>query len=159
PRSLHHGFRRVVFAAAIAISYTTGVFAQSATASLSGTVTDDTGGALPGVTITIVNKANGVAQTQVTNAEGRYRVLALPPAPYEIRAELTGFSAVTREVTLRVGTDGTVDLKLAVGGLAENLTVTGEAPLVEVTKSQPSSVVEASQLQALPTITRNFLTL
>jgi outer membrane receptor protein involved in Fe transport len=133
--------------------------AQSATANVSGVVTDDTGGALPGVTVTIVNKSNGVSQNQVTSAEGRYRAVALPPAPYEIRAELAGFTTVTREVTLRVGSDGTVDLKMAVGGLAENLTVTGEAPLVEVTKSQPSSVVEASQLQTLPTITRNFLTL
>jgi hypothetical protein len=147
----------------LAVSFTFGMplgaGAQSATGSVSGIITDDTGGALPGVTVTIVNKANGVSQSQVTSPEGRYRAVALPPAPYEIRAELAGFTAVTREVTLRVGSDGTVDFKMAVGGLAENLTVTGEAPLVEVTKSQPSSVVEASQLQALPTITRNFLTL
>lgn len=148
-----------MLAAALVAARPSQLWAQSATAAVSGVVTDDTGGALPGVTVTIVNKANGVTQVQVTNPEGRYRAVALPPAPYEIRAELAGFTGVAREVTLRVGSDGTVDLQMAVGGLAENLIVTGEAPLVEVTKSQPSSVVEASQLQALPTITRNFLTL
>ncbi len=133
--------------------------AQIASASVSGLVTDDTGGALPGVTVTIRNKANGVTQTMVTGPEGRYRIVALQPAPYEIAAELTGFGTMRREVTLLVGSDVTADFHLTVATLAENVTVTGETPLVQVTKSQPSSVVEGDQLKVLPTITRNFLTL
>src|SRR5215203_7190108 len=58
--------------------------AQSATASVGGAITDETGGALPGVTITIANKANGVTQTVVTGPDGRYRVVALQPATYEL---------------------------------------------------------------------------
>jgi outer membrane receptor protein involved in Fe transport len=134
-------------------------FAQSATASLGGVVTDDTGGALPGVAITIANKANGVTQTLVTGPDGRFRAVALQPATYELTAELTGFGALRRTLTLFVGTDATMDFKLGVASLAENITVAAVSPLVEVTKAQPSSVVEASQLQTLPTITRNFLTL
>ena len=72
---------------------------------------------------------------------------------------MLGFGAVRRSLTLFVGTDATVDLRMGVASLAENITVAAESPLVEVTKAQPSSVVEASQLQTLPTITRNFLTL
>jgi outer membrane receptor protein involved in Fe transport len=134
-------------------------FGQIASSSLSGVITDDTGGALPGATVTITNRANGVTQTAVTGSEGRYRVVALQPALYEIVAELAGFGTAKREITLFVGTDATVDVRLTVASLAENLTVSAESPLVQVTKSQPSSVVEADQLKTLPTITRNFLTL
>jgi carboxypeptidase family protein/TonB-dependent receptor-like protein len=134
-------------------------FGQSASASVSGVVTDQTGGALPGVTITIANRSNGVTQTLVSGPEGRYRVVALQPAPYELTAELSGFGTVKRALTLFVGTDATADFRLGVAGLAESITVAAQSPLVEVTKAQPSAVVEASQLQTLPTITRNFLTL
>jgi outer membrane receptor protein involved in Fe transport len=133
--------------------------ARSAGASVGGVVTDETGGALPGVTVTIANRSNGVAQTVVTGSEGRYRAVALQPASYDITADLQGFARVKRDVTLFVGTDAEVDFRLTVAGLSENLTVAAEVPLVAVTKSQPSSVVEAQQLLALPTITRNFLTL
>src|SRR4030095_2662014 len=65
--------------------------AQSAPASVCALVTDDTGGALPGVTITVANKSNGVTQTLVTGADGRFRAVALQPAPYEITGGLGGF--------------------------------------------------------------------
>lgn len=132
---------------------------QSATAIVSGTVTDDTGGALPGVTITVANRSNGVAQTLVTGPEGRFRAVALQPAPYELTAELAGFATIKRIITLNVGSDATVDFKMGVASVSESITVAAQSPLVEVAKAQPSSVVEASQLQTLPTITRNFLTL
>ena len=133
--------------------------AQMTGASLSGQITDETGGALPGVTVTITNKTNGVAQTAVTGPEGRYRVVALQPAVYEIAAELAGFGTAKRDITLFVSADATADFKLSVAGLSENLTIAAEVPLIEVTKSQPSSVVQGDQLRSLPTITRNFLTL
>jgi hypothetical protein len=133
--------------------------AQSVGASVGGVITDETGLALPGVIVTITNRSNGVVQTVVTGPEGRYRAVALQPAPYDIKADLQGFATITRDVTLFVGTDAEVDFKMTVAGLSENLTVAAEIPLVAVTKSQPSSVVESSQLLALPTITRNFLTL
>jgi len=132
---------------------------QSVAANIGGTVTDDTGGALPGVTISVVNKANGVSTAVVTGPEGRYRIVELQPAAYEISAELAGFAVQKRNITLNVGTDATLDFRLGVATVTESLTVTGEAPLVQVSKSQQSSVVEAEQLRTLPTITRNFLTL
>src|SRR6516225_9487009 len=101
-------------------------------ASVSGTVKDTTGGALPGVTVTITNKANGTSQTQVTGPEGNYRAVNLQPAPYEIIATLSGFAASTRTITLLVGADATIDLTLGVASVSESLTVTGASPLVEV---------------------------
>lgn len=133
-------------------------FAQlGGAANISGVVTDDSGAALPGVTITITNTANGRAQTLVSSGEGRYRFVALQPGPYLITAELQGFGTIRREATLVVGADATLDLTLAVGGVAETVTVLGEAPLIEVAKSQPSSIITGEQLESLPVLSRNFL--
>jgi hypothetical protein len=143
-------------AACLVLGYGT-AFAQSA--NVGGSVTDQTGGALPGVTVTITNKNNGAVQSLVTGAEGNFRAVALQPAPYEIKAELSGFATVKRDVTLNVGGDLTVDLKLGVANLEEALTVTGESPLVEVAKAAPSSVVTADQIESLPVLSRNFLVL
>ena len=136
------------------------VYAQiGGAANIAGVVTDDSGGALPGVTVTITNKANGRAQTLVTSGEGRYRAVALQPGPYEVAAVLQGFATVRREIVLVVGADATLDITLGVASLAETVTVVGEAPLIEVAKSQPSSVITAAQLEALPVLSRNFMVL
>ena len=128
-------------------------------ANIAGVVTDDSGGALPGVTVTITNTATGRAQALTTNGEGRYRAVALQPGPYEVAAELQGFSAVRRGITLVVGADATLNVTLGVATLAETITVTGETPLIEVSRSQPSSVITAAQLENMPVISRNFLVL
>jgi hypothetical protein len=108
------------------------------------------------VTITITNRSNGFVQTFVTGERGNYRVVALQPAPYEIRAELSGFAPVVKQIVLTVDTDATIDFKLGVAALTETLTVVGETPLVEVTRSQPSAVVTGQQIENLPTLSRNF---
>jgi carboxypeptidase family protein len=128
-------------------------------ANIAGVITDDSGGALPGVTVTITNTATGRPQTLVTNDEGRYRAVALQPGPYEVSAELQGFATLRRGITLVVGSEATLDLELGVANLAETITVTGEAPLIEVAKSQPSSVITAAQLESLPVLSRDFLVL
>jgi len=128
-------------------------------ASVGGVVTDDTGAALPGVTVTIVNKNNGATQTLVTGPGGNYRAVNLQPAPYELAAELTGFAVNRKSVTLFVGADATIDFTLGVAALSENVMVVGENPLVEVAKAQPSSVIVGEQLAALPVLDRNFLVL
>src|SRR5438477_2736601 len=109
--------------AAIVSSWSGAAIAQGTGANVGGVVSDDTGGALPGVTVTITNKANGAAQTIITGAAGNYRAVALQPAPYEVRAELSGFSTVKKNVTLTIGADVTLDIRLGVGSLQESLTV------------------------------------
>ncbi|MGE3843901.1 MAG: TonB-dependent receptor [Vicinamibacterales bacterium] len=128
-------------------------------ASLGGTVTDDSGGALPGVTVTVLNRSNGATQTLITGPEGTYRAVNLAPAPYEVTAELSGFATQKLAVTLVVGADATLNFTLAVATLAETVTVVGESPLVEVSKATPSSVIVGEQLAALPVLDRNFLVL
>ncbi len=126
-------------------------------ASVGGTVKDDTGGTLPGATVTVTNRNTGALQNFVTGPEGNYRAVNLQPGPYEIAVELTGFGAQRKGIQLLVGIDETVDFALKLASLSESVSVVGEAPLVEVTKAAPSSVVNGEQLASLPVLDRNFL--
>ena len=128
-------------------------------ANVGGAVVDESGAALPGATVTVTNTATGRTQALVTSGDGRYRAVALPPGPYLVTADLQGVSTVRRNVVLVVGADAELNITLGVGTVSESVTVTGEAPLVEVGKSQPSSVISAAQLEQLPVLSRDFLVL
>src|SRR5436309_14207122 len=141
----------VLVLALIAALMSTRAYAQiGGSANIGGAITDDSGAALPGVTVTVTNRANGRSQALVTGGDGRYRAVALQPGPYQIEASLQGFGTVRREITLVVGADAALDLKLGVANVSETVTVVGETPLVDVGKSQPSSVITAEQLEGLP---------
>ena len=149
----------------IALALLTGVcngptpaFAQVG-AALGGFVSDDTGASLPGVTVTITNTSNGTAQVLVTGADGNYRAIGLSPAPYQVNVQLNGFAPDARTLTLTIGADAKVDFKLRVATVQETITVSGEVPLVETARSEPTSVVLADQIAALPVLDRNFLSL
>lgn len=132
--------------------------AQTDTGSVAGTVVDESSGALPGVTITVTNLANGQVRTSVTNESGRYQVTALPPSRYSIKAEIQGFATVLRpEVTVNVGSVIDVDLTMQVSTVQETVTVTGEAPIVESTRADLSNVITAEQLDSLPSKGRQYL--
>jgi hypothetical protein len=106
------------------------VFAQT-TASITGTVTDDTGAVVPQTAVTISNIGTGQKRNVVTDVRGQYRALSLEVGQYEIRAESAGFTPVVRSgINLVVGQQAVVDVQLKVGALQEALTVTEEAPLV-----------------------------
>jgi hypothetical protein len=126
---------------------------------IGGSVLDESGAALPGATVTVTNLSNGFTETFVTGERGNYRAVALPPATYEIRVELSGFAIVTRRIVLTVGTDATVDIRMGIASVTENVTVVGETALVEVNRSQPSSVITNEQIESLPTLQRNFQSL
>ena len=128
-------------------------------AAIGGEVTDDTQSALPGVTVTLTNANTGATQAIVTGPEGNYRAVNLPPGPYTLVAELAGFAEYRRSLTLLVGANTTINITMTVATLNESIVVTGESPLVEVSKAQPSSVIVGEQLAALPVLDRNFLVL
>ncbi len=107
--------------------------AQTGQGSLRGYVRDSQSGALPGVTITATSPELLRPVTAVTNEEGYYRLINLPPGTYALAAELTGFSAFKREgVLLRAGATFAVDIELSLGTLQETVTVSGDSPMVEV---------------------------
>ncbi|HYO76890.1 MAG TPA: TonB-dependent receptor, partial [Thermoanaerobaculia bacterium] len=133
------------------------LFAQSSTGSISGTITDDSGAALPGVTVTATSVATGATRTAVTNETGYYEVALLPPADYNVDATLEGFQPVRRgNVTVNVGSSVTLDVTLRVG-ISDTVTVVGSAPLVETERTQISSVVNETAIENLPTNGRNFI--
>jgi len=127
-------------------------------ANVGGVVTDTTGAAVPGATVTITNTNNGETQVLKAGAEGTYRAVNLPPATCQISAEAPGFGANKKSVALLVGSDVTLDFPLGVAGVSETVTVTGEAAaLVETNKSAPKSVVDSTELSDLPVLNRQFL--
>ena len=132
-------------------------FAQEAT--LTGTITDSTGGVLPGVNVVAVNEGSGNQFESVTDARGVYRIPARV-GTYRITAQLTGFSTVNRTgVNLLVGQTATINLQMAPSTLQETVTVTGEAPLIETTTSKLGGNIDPNQVQELPVAGRNWMAL
>src|SRR5918996_636164 len=128
-------------------------------ATLSGTVTDSTGGVLPGVTITAVHEASGNTFEGVTDERGVYRISARIGV-YRVTAMLQGFATVTRSgLELLVGQQALVNLQLPPSGVQESVTVTGEAPLVDFTTSSLGGNVDPRQTQELPVNGRDWLAL
>src|ERR1044071_6868187 len=120
--------RRVLLALAFFAMLPLGAWAQEAT--LSGTVTDSTGGVLPGVTITATHTATGNIFVAVTDERGGYRV-PVRVGQFRVDAELPGFGTVTRPIELLVGQTAVLNLQMAPSAVQESVTVTGEAPLID----------------------------
>src|SRR5262249_48087268 len=141
-----------IFALMLAIVLTAHLAeAQTTTAAVLGTVTDTQKAVLPGVTVTARNVETGSEAREVTDGHGRFRLAGLRPGIYNIRAEIGGFS--TREkkgIQLFLGQEATIDFEVAVAGVQETVTVTTAAPVVEVTKSEVSNVIDKKQIDALP---------
>lgn len=127
------------------------------TASISGVVHDVSGGALPGVTVTARSLETGFTRTVVTDEAGRYRALSLAVGPYEVRAELAGFKTDIRSgINLTIGQDALVNLVLAIGEIAEQVVVSGDAPLINATTTQTAGLVGAYEIKSLPLNGRGF---
>ncbi|MBI4483280.1 MAG: TonB-dependent receptor [Acidobacteria bacterium] len=134
--------------------------AQQTTGTIGGIVKDETDARVPGVSVTIKNVDTGIARTALTDEEGRYHVPNLSPGNYEVRAELPGFQTIVRSgVTVTVGGESVVDVTLKVGELADQITITGEAPLVQTSTSDLSGLVEQKKIIDLPLNQRNFIQL
>jgi Carboxypeptidase regulatory-like domain/TonB dependent receptor len=127
-------------------------------ASVTGTVTDSTGGVLPGVTVRGIHEATGNSFETVTDERGTYR-LPVRIGVLRITAVLQGFNAPTRNVDLLVGQTAVVNLQMSPTGVAESITVTGEAPLIETTTSSLGGNVDPRQVGELPANGRNWISL
>jgi hypothetical protein len=132
------------------------LFAQ-ATATISGRVVDQAGAVLPGATVVITNAGTGATRETVSNAEGLYIVPALDPGMYSVKAQLTGFTAQSRDnIELITGSNLSVELELGIAALQENLTVTGQAPLVETTQATLASSIRQQEVVQIPMINRSM---
>jgi outer membrane receptor protein involved in Fe transport len=138
----------VVALVAIAIGSTS---AQELRGRIDGVVTDNTGGVLPGVTVTVSGPALIQQQVTVTGADGSYRFPALPTGMYTLVFELSGFQTVRRE-QLRVGlaTTVTVNTQMPLAGVEETLTITGESPVVDVRNTNVGTSFTKELMQDIP---------
>ena len=137
------------------------LFSQSSIASgeVKGTVTDPSGAVIPGVTVTATNAATGLNRAIVTGNEGEYRFLLLPPGRYDVSAELSGFTTqVRKDVAVLVGEIVPVDFRLQVGMASETITVTGEAPVIEIERARQSETITETYIRNLPIDRRDYLT-
>jgi carboxypeptidase family protein/TonB-dependent receptor-like protein len=139
--------------------FAVGAFAQASGGGLHGRVADETGGALPGVTVTVTNPDTGFSRTTVTGADGAYTFTVLPVGHYTLVADLAGFAAVTNKgVEINVATDRALNVTLRQAAVKEQITVTAEAPLV-ATSPSVGTVVSQQELQNLPLNGRQFANL
>ncbi len=134
--------------------------AQVSTATLSGTVIDESKGVLPGANVTATDLATGRTYSAVTDARGEYRLVNMAPGLYKVHIELSGFATTEfPQVELLVGQSVSLPVSLKVAALAETLTVSGEAPLINTRSSQVAGNVDRRQMEDLPLQGRNWLQL
>src|SRR5437867_6115326 len=134
--------------------------AQVTGATLSGTVTDTSGAVIPGVTISIKNRATGVGRTVMADEAGLYSAPNLQAGGYDVTATQPGFSTVVQSnITLTVGAQQQLNITMKVGETAQVVEVTSAAPLVQVNSSVISGVVESKQILDIPLNGRDWASL
>jgi hypothetical protein len=147
----------LIFALIVGWGATAPALAQQATSELRGSVVDQQGAVLPGVTIVARNQDSGLFREAVSNVDGSYFMTAMIPSVYEISAELPGFKKYSqRDVRLEVGKTTTVQIRLEVGTIQESVTVTAESPLVDVTSKEVGGYIQSQELLDTPSFNRNF---
>ncbi|HEX6976677.1 MAG TPA: carboxypeptidase regulatory-like domain-containing protein [Vicinamibacterales bacterium] len=132
--------------------------AQQGTTELRGRVADAQGAVLPGVTVVIRNQDTGMFRETTSGADGTFIATGLTPGTYQVSAELQGFRKFERkDLCLEVGKTASIDVNLAVGGLEETVTVSGESPIVDVTSKEIGGNITSETLVKLPSVNGNFV--
>jgi Carboxypeptidase regulatory-like domain/TonB dependent receptor len=151
----------VVALASLLLAWSSLAFAQQTIdyASLGGRVTDPSGAAVAGVSITATHTETNVVTATTTAADGRFRFPYLRIGPYEIVARQIGFRDTTRRLTLVAGAALDLPLALEVGGIDAAITVTGETTVLETARTQIASTVSQTEVRNLPLNGRNYLDL
>lgn len=150
--------KRTISLLLLALLFSASAYAQNA--QISGTLKDQSGGVLPGATVTAKNVETGLTRSATTEASGEYRVPALPPGTYTVSAELQGFSTEKRpDIVLIIDQDAVINFTLKPAALSEELTVTADSPIVDTTKSDVSTSVSTQQIQDLPVASRRWIDL
>ena len=153
----------IFFSCLCLFAATTTIFAQasSSTAELRGNVTDTTGAAIPNATVTLTDATRGTTRTAVTNENGEYIFLVVPPSDYDLKIEAAGgnFAANSQRITLTIGQQANVPVQLTAAGVAANVDIVANSEVVETDRTQQSSVIDSRQVESLPLSRRNFLDL
>jgi hypothetical protein len=135
----------------------TSAFSQVTQARLEGRVADTEGEGLPGAEINVKNMETGYLVSAVTRNDGTYIVTGIQPGKYEIRVSLSGFATQVRQgMTFAVAANLKIDFTLEQETVSEEIVVTAEAPIIEVSRSDISSVVDRQKIEDLPLLDRDF---
>ncbi len=141
------------------VAFSTLCAAQSVgNSGLGGLITDPSGAVIAKATVSVLQSETSLLRETITTADGLYRFPALTPGSYSLKVEAAGFkTAVRNGLVLAVGASATVDITLDVGTSTEVITVNDEAPIIETTRSQISTVVDSRAVADLPINGRSFL--
>ncbi len=142
-------FQVAIMALALSVALAASAGAQNlSSGSIDGIVSDNSGAALPGVTVTASSPALQVKQVSgVTDAEGRYRLIDLPRGTYQIDFEIAGFQPLRRaDLILTAGFAARVNATLQIGSLSETITVSGASPVVDLTTTRGGSTIASDVL-------------
>ncbi len=143
--------RKTVWGLVLLLLVTANAAAQTTEGSIRGFIHDEQGGALPGVSITATSAQNPNPLTAVTDEQGTYRLINVPPGTYDVAAELQGFQKLVRtDLVLHAGLTIDVDLVMKVGAVSETIQVRGDSPLIETKSAVQSVSVTGETVQALP---------
>src|SRR6188474_1821964 len=138
---------------------TSGLRAQeSASSGIVGQVVDSTRGAMPGATVTVINVGTNAQRVVNTDGEGRFSVPNLPPATYNVKAELSGFATTElKALILRNGEISRPTITLGLANVSESVTVVGMSPLLQTTNASVSQTITQKQIEDLPVAGRGLL--
>jgi hypothetical protein len=157
------GNRALVFLSAslaVLLIFSSSLFSQGNAGRILGSVTDQSGGAIAGGTVTITDTQRGTSRTLTTDSAGEYNAPNLIPGTYTVRGEAKGFKALLRQnVILEVNQDIRVDLQLQAGEVTQTVTVTETLPLVETTNAELGGTLQSQIIENLPLNGRNFTNL
>jgi hypothetical protein len=129
-----------------------------ASGDIRGTATDPTGAVVPNVKVTVADKQTGLQRIVNTDASGQYHVTALPPATYDVSAQMAGFAtSVTTGVMVPIGQTVISDFQLKVSSVAADIVVTGAPPVIETERGSQADTVEGSNISGLPISRRDYL--
>jgi len=128
------------------------------TGDIRGRVSDESGGALPGVTVTSTGQQTGLVRSDTSSGDGSFAIRLLPPGLYRVSAAISGFQpGALEDVRVTIGSSASVDFRLRVAGVAEAVTVRGEAGLIDPASTEVSKTIGETKIRNLPINQRNFL--
>src|SRR5262249_25607339 len=147
-------------AALVTAVFFAGWAAAQTTSTIEGTVKDKLGAAIGGAKVRVVSTELAIDRSATSDADGTYRVTALPPGRYEVRVEKDGFrSEVFKDLELTLNRELTFDITLQVGSVSESVEVGSDIPLVDTTISSTGSTITPQQIEDMPINGRNYLDL
>jgi hypothetical protein len=146
--------------AVLSLLLAAGLFAQVERASIVGTITDNTGASLPGVSVEVTSESAGTTSRTVTDSSGSYSVPNLIPGSYQVRAQRPGFREVLyRSFVLQVSQAARLDMRMELGELQQTIEVSGAIPLLQTENASVGQVISQAAVNSLPLNGRNFVQL